>query len=1837
MAEQGGHLKITASLDSRGVTSGTQKLNKQLNSVGSGTAGAGASAVSGSTSAQNKYNAALNDGNKALKSNNEMSQRQIDTARRQAYALSVAGYQAQALGQQALAAVNGWIDAFAKIDYQARRAVASFDMASGSAAETAKSVDMVIAASNDLARSFGMFDATTVAEGLYFYASTTGTVVKNQRDLNTVMKQFTPIMQAAGITSTNLETAIKGVNGIVNEFGMSMSDIPDIMSKLYSVTQKSAAEMTNYFEAFKMVGPIAKQMGATFDDTLIILSELSDEQIKGGMAGRALRQTLTKMVDPSDRARKALDALFASTLGVGQTFNSVMKKGGSFVSYRTYIDQLTQSLAKQTPARRAEILAIMSTQNEMAPLISTIEAGIDSYNRYGKSLFETSKYAEVLKNAQKDFDKDLETIARSAEASRGRITASFEAIKIALGNSMAPALATSADAMELFSKGLEKAITSNKLVAGAIGGFTMLSGAILTVVGSMLVLAGTFALLRVGYKEVRLMSAEMADNAGWQAMRKQAALYQRQLRYILNTKNKWSAFSKLVTDPIAAGFAKLKNAWNSLTKFMKAKLIKVWDFTQPIRTPVRNAVLGSIRSASDAVGSGVTRASGYAQRVTAPIRARISQATALPGRAMDYLQRRVTTARASQRSIVRRGIDFVEQRPSVQKFYGAISEQGTMTPSQAIPKAAMRKATAAWESFVLKGGNAMIRALEGGEKFLVNTLPGFKNQIIKGWESFIVRGGDAMIRALDGLFNGVNRVVVGIENGYSRAIVSGYKSMMRVSDAYLSMGDNIAKAIIDSIEKTKSIANSMKVVIKNTFVRTKKFFTKDISAAASRFREAFKSFIRDTPNMLRAALDRTKQFFGSDLGQFLSKAKSSTVRFATNTSSALVQSVNSLKTTIVKNIVSPLTRLGEAMRSLNISKNVNGFFGKMRNSLIDFGKMAMQRVKALNISLAPIAKRITGRSAVQAASAAVKAPGSANFLAGGLAAIKPALGIALQTIKSWAGRAFSLFKVLGTKIVKVVKGILSPFAVIAEVVIGFITGLFKGFATNTNKNLEDIGYTAKKTGEDINVLKSIFEVLILPIKALIFIFDVIRLTMEFLGVMTAKLVQGIMSLGDTIPFIKGIGDAFGWVGSVASGIGDIFTSITSGAQKAIDDIANGTTEMTAKLGDNQKIIDALNASRVGKNGIEMAQIDAQIVALEEKNRLLREALDLIVQSDPGNAKGTAVTRKVATPWLGEGTSYEQQVIINMGENLFNEQKAQYERLAELSGNIAVLPEQFAGDYAAYLEWSNKIAGESAAAAEASTNALGDAVDVATQGVALVKALKEIGNQNIEALVTKTMEKVAKAIAHATQIVAEVAAGITAEDLALAESLGGAANTVFGAVTAAVSAFNGMKNLSLPSDAKMNNLVARMQQIVSKFIAKLSGFDTTGLANASVVAESVDTIVNAVGAAVSGFKDLQEVVTFNSSGYINTLISNIKIVVTSFIAGVKGIGKYAVVAAAAKMAEAADTIVSAVGNAASAFKNLVGEITIPTTVLVGQIITSMASVVKQFIAGSKSFATLKTTETAAAFADPISSILGAIGATAQAFQEILTFVAPMESTVDTIISTMEMVINKMVALSNKMALSDAKLVAITSFSNTIEAVASAVTATYEAFFKDLTALDEFRQVINIDQVFGWMEDSLSRMFNLAKLYTGVNIEQIASAADAASKVAEAITSFFGIANETSDNPTRISDAIKYAIESIIEGINQFNTGVSSTGANFVDQLILGMQSREDALAAEAGRLTAILSGVGNTTGTAGTQKLEITHVISDPTGALKNATASEVAALLSGNEFITNLRQSVKTQ
>jgi hypothetical protein len=879
--------------------------------------------------------------------------------------------------------------------------------------------------------------------------------------------------------------------------------------------------------------------------------------------------------------------------------------------------------------------------------------------------------------------------------------------------------------------------------------------------------------------------------------------------------------------------------------------------------------------------------------------------------------------------------------------------------------------------------------------------------------------------------------------------------------------------------------------------------------------------------------------------------------------------------------------LGRVTASVNYFKSggarrtISTAFDSMKVGIKNFAQAAKNQVKFVAEAIKPIAQRAA--SIAKSGGAAVSAAGKGAIAAGGagVGIVKAgATALFSKGIKTAIDLGRKFLGLLGKGLVKVgsaIKGIFSPIAVIIEFMIGFVSGFFKVFSTETKK----AGETATKS---FNPFAMLIEWILSLFNLIVAVFDIIRSVGEALGALTASLIKGLGDLpiiGEIMDFAGGV---FEGVTGAINGVADAISGAADGLSTFADEVANGVNGMRIELSNNENAIADLEKKRVGASAAELKRIDEEIKKLRLRNSLLRS--EITTRTELG--KAPTGTFDMAAGWVAEQKSKSEAAIDD--------------------------------------------------AADQAETALEKALDVARQGADLKKALAEIGNTNLLALVNKSMGKVAAAVKRAIEIVAEATKGLSTQAQQDAADFSENAQKVVGAVADAVSAFKDLANVKVPNSAKIVAVITALKTVVSTFVSKMTGFDATKLANSAVLSSAASDIAQAVGSAVSAFKDLQEQVgTFQPKAYIEKLIANINMVVKAFVAGTSNIGTLKVLEAKAKIADAADAIVSAVGSAAGMFKDLSTEIMMPSATLIGRVIDSMASIVKTFVARSGQFGSLVSAEAAAKFAEPAQAIMDAIGATVNTFKDINTFVAPLESIVDDIISTMQMAITKMVSLSDRLAYDMKKLESTKTFSDVVSAVADAVSKTYEAFYRTVTGLDEFNSVIDVDQVFGWIEQSLTKMNAIAGMYSAAEIEKIASAADAAGRVAEAINTFFGIAATASDDPTRLSNALQDSIQTIIDGIISFNAGVASTGANFVDQLIAGMQSKEGALQAQTDRLTSILGTAGNSSTTGAGQKLEITHVISDPTGALKNATASEVAALLSGDQFITNLRQSIKTQ
>ena len=426
-------------------------------------------------------------------------QARIDQARRQAYALTIAGGQLKNYGDQLQVLGRESSQAFGDVEFQVLRA----------AAATSGSRDMVVEMTEEskrLSEQMGYFKSEEIARGMYFFASTTGSAVNSVEELSIMMGQLTPIMQAAAITQSDMETTIKGVYGILNQFSRPMEDAASVTEMLYYAAQKTAAELPDFVESLKMLGPVAAQAGVSFEDTLKALAILADNGIRGTMAGRAVRQMFLQLNDPAARATKALDGAVKSQLGLNKSFKQLVFPKGEFIGMAGYIRTLAKVTANMNDEQKGNIIGVIATAAEVPALTKLIEAETEAMKRGTSAISDNTKGVGDATRARELFAQSVDLVGQSTKASLGRIDNAIQNIKATLGAALAPAIEELSFRIADIAKRFDDFAKANPELLKTLATLTVLSGVVMTAGGAILGLVGAILLVvRVAFSEIRLL------------------------------------------------------------------------------------------------------------------------------------------------------------------------------------------------------------------------------------------------------------------------------------------------------------------------------------------------------------------------------------------------------------------------------------------------------------------------------------------------------------------------------------------------------------------------------------------------------------------------------------------------------------------------------------------------------------------------------------------------------------------------------------------------------------------------------------------------------------------------------------------------------------------------------------------------------------------------------------------------------------------------------------------------------------------------------------------------------------------------------------------------------------------------------------------------------------------------------------------------------------------------------------------------------------------------------------------------------------------------------------
>lgn len=358
-----------------------------------------------------------------------------DAGFRAGFRLQMLGNDMEAAGRKTVGALKAMADEFGTFEFMVNRAAGATGIATtemdGSINVYNSFKDAILSASQELR----LFKPEEVAKATYFWASTTGQQVDTLEDLESVMQSINPLMKIAAMTETSYETAIKGVYGILTQYGMGLEKVQEVTEKLHLTTQRTAAEFPDLINSFKMVGPVAREFGVSFEEMVLLLGRLADAGIRGTMSGRAFRQFFIQISKPSKPATKALNDLWESTEKFGnKSYIETVFPKGEFIGVNEYVEELAMRLQGATTKQRMFTLASITTANELPVLTALVSKQIAVLDRVSDGWDGTK---ESQKDAAQAFADSWALLSNSWKGTVGALTVGVEILRIKVGERIA--------------------------------------------------------------------------------------------------------------------------------------------------------------------------------------------------------------------------------------------------------------------------------------------------------------------------------------------------------------------------------------------------------------------------------------------------------------------------------------------------------------------------------------------------------------------------------------------------------------------------------------------------------------------------------------------------------------------------------------------------------------------------------------------------------------------------------------------------------------------------------------------------------------------------------------------------------------------------------------------------------------------------------------------------------------------------------------------------------------------------------------------------------------------------------------------------------------------------------------------------------------------------------------------------------------------------------------------------------------------------------------------------------------------------------------------------------
>ena len=200
------------------------------------------------------------------------------------------------------------------------------------------------------------------------------------------------IMSLAAADGLDLASVTDIVSNAVTAFGLKATDVQRFADVMAVASSATNTDVYNLGEAFKYVAPVAGAMKYSVEDVSLALGIMSNNAIKGSMAGTSLKTALANMAAPTD-----------SMAGVMSKYNiSLTDTQGNMKSLRGVIDNIRTGLGGLSEAEQTAAASTLFGKEAMAGMLAIINTSEEDYKKLAEQIDNSSGAADKMAGIMQD-------------------------------------------------------------------------------------------------------------------------------------------------------------------------------------------------------------------------------------------------------------------------------------------------------------------------------------------------------------------------------------------------------------------------------------------------------------------------------------------------------------------------------------------------------------------------------------------------------------------------------------------------------------------------------------------------------------------------------------------------------------------------------------------------------------------------------------------------------------------------------------------------------------------------------------------------------------------------------------------------------------------------------------------------------------------------------------------------------------------------------------------------------------------------------------------------------------------------------------------------------------------------------------------------------------------------------------------------------------------------------------------------------------------------------------------------------------------------------------------